>query len=154
MLNDNNTKKKNYHNVEIEYTFIKSLFLDMFFSLVFKYLDKFLSSFVCNYISIFSFFRSDFFILKNEDINAKFLSRYIARKLQQGYRFRRVINPIKSELKRLISLLRPFSSLKIDNNNLIDIDRSFLKGFFVRLINFSNFFCRVEFFKFYINSYC
>lgn len=53
----------------------------------------------------------NFFLTNNNCVNAKFLSRYIARKLQQGYPIKILLNPIKKELNYLLALsLMPVSS--------------------------------------------
>jgi hypothetical protein len=42
-----------------------------------------------------------FFIISNDHITAKFISRYIARKLQQGFTIRSLMNPLLKEFRRL-----------------------------------------------------
>lgn len=52
-----------------------------------------------------------FFLTNNNCVNAKFLSRYIARKLRQGYPVKELLNPIRKELLFLMKLsLTPRSS--------------------------------------------
>jgi hypothetical protein len=45
-----------------------------------------------------------FFLTNNNCVNAKFLSRYIARKLQQGYPIKVLLNPIRKELAYLLAI--------------------------------------------------
>lgn len=45
-----------------------------------------------------------FYLTNNNCVNAKFLSRYIARKLQQGYPVKQLLNPIRKELAFLLAL--------------------------------------------------
>jgi len=45
-----------------------------------------------------------FFLTNNNCVNAKFLSRYIARKLQQGYPVKELLNPIRKELSFLLAI--------------------------------------------------
>ena len=46
----------------------------------------------------------NFFLTNNNCVNAKFLSRYIARKLQQGYPIKVLLNPIRKELAYLLAI--------------------------------------------------
>lgn len=46
----------------------------------------------------------NFYLTNNNCVNAKFLSRYIARKLQQGYPIKVLLNPIKKELLYLLAI--------------------------------------------------
>lgn len=46
----------------------------------------------------------NFFLTNNNCVNAKFLSRYIARKLQQGYPVKVLLNPIRKELAYLLAI--------------------------------------------------
>ena len=53
----------------------------------------------------------NFFLTNNNCVNAKFLSRYIARKLQQGYPIKVLLNPIRKELAYLLAIsTMPISS--------------------------------------------
>jgi len=45
------------------------------------------------------FYKIEFYLISNNFINAKFLSRFIGRKFQQHYDIYNLINPIKRELK-------------------------------------------------------
>jgi hypothetical protein len=64
---------------------------------------------ILNYIFIkltnnkFKFF-IEFFLINNNCVNAKFLSRYISRKLKQNYPIKELINPIKKDLLYVIKL--------------------------------------------------
>ena len=46
----------------------------------------------------------NFYLTNNNCVNAKFLSRYIARKLQQGYPVKELLNPIRKELIFLMAV--------------------------------------------------
>lgn len=55
--------------------------------------------------SLFTKFRKfsvSFFLIDNNTVSAKFLTRYIARKLRQGYPVKELLSPIKKELATLI----------------------------------------------------
>jgi len=43
----------------------------------------------------------DFFVITNEHVNASFLSRYIAKKLEYHHKLKHVLNPLKREFKHL-----------------------------------------------------
>jgi len=49
--------------------------------------------YIFKYLTPFINLRVDFFQLENDDVNAIFLSRYIAKKLSQSFTFREVMNP-------------------------------------------------------------
>lgn len=55
-------------------------------------------------ITKFSKIYCNFYLTNNNCVNAKFLSRYIARKLQQGYPIKVLLNPIKKELLYLLAI--------------------------------------------------
>src|SRR6185312_5913079 len=46
----------------------------------------------------------NFFLTNNNCVNAKFLSRFIARKLKQNYPVKQLLNPIKKELLYVMKL--------------------------------------------------
>jgi len=48
----------------------------------------------------------NFFLITNEQINALFLSRYIAKKLDYHHRLKQVLNPLKREFKTLGRVLK------------------------------------------------
>jgi len=70
----------------------------------------------------------NFFLTNNNTVNAKFLSRFIARKLKQNYPVKELLNPIRKELLYVIAIAKRGSksynlSLKKDYitniNNLV-----------------------------------
>lgn len=81
-------------------------------SFVFQNLTKFLKVFV------------NFFLINNNCVNAKFLSRFIARKLKQNYPVKELLNPIKKELLLIIAISRRGSksyNLSLKKNYLTNI---------------------------------
>jgi hypothetical protein len=46
----------------------------------------------------------EFFLINNNCVNAKFLSRYISRKLKQNYSIKELLNPIRKDLLYVIKL--------------------------------------------------
>jgi hypothetical protein len=48
----------------------------------------------------------NFFLVNNNCVNARFLSRFIARKLKQNYPLKELLNPIRKELLYVIALSR------------------------------------------------
>jgi hypothetical protein len=46
----------------------------------------------------------NFFLTNNNCVNARFLSRFIARKLKQNYPLKQLLNPIRKELVYVIAL--------------------------------------------------
>lgn len=61
-------------------------------SYIFKKLTKFSKIFV------------NFFLTNNNCVNAKFLSRFVARKLRQNYPVKELLNPIRKELLFVIAI--------------------------------------------------
>jgi hypothetical protein len=47
-----------------------------------------------------------FFLINNNHVNAKFLSRFIARKLKQGYPVKELLSPLRKEWSYLIKITR------------------------------------------------
>jgi hypothetical protein len=48
----------------------------------------------------------NFFLVNNNCVNARFLSRFIARKLKQNYPLKELLNPIRKELLYVIAISR------------------------------------------------
>jgi hypothetical protein len=63
----------------------------------FYFLSKYLS-FISQLLSFFKQVKVNFFVISNDSVTAKFLSRFIAKKLKQNYGLKEVLNPIKKEL--------------------------------------------------------
>jgi ribosomal protein S3 len=86
------------------------------------------------------------FYLDNLSVTSKMVSRFICRRLAQGYSFREVINPLLSELKKVAKLTKAKISsfgkvLKKDSTFREDLLKFFLaKFFFIFKKNFINFF--------------
>lgn len=79
----------------------------------FQKLTKFLKIFV------------NFFLTNNNCVNAKFLSRFIARKLRQNYPVKELLNPIRKELLFVIAIAKRGSksyNLSIKKNYLMNIN--------------------------------
>lgn len=145
---------------KLDYKFIKILFIDITFGSMFFYLGNFLSSLFSKFILSCNFnFKINFYMLKNEQVTAKFLSRYITRKLQQGYSIKNVVNPIKKDLKRVSLFLNPLHI--VSKKYLVEKDQEqfwlnniYSKGLFIRLLSFLISIFRLEFCKFYILNHC
>lgn len=68
-------------------------------------------SYIFEIITKFNKVFINFFLINNNCVNAKFLSRFIARKLQQGYPIKFLLNPIRKELAYLLAIsIMPISS--------------------------------------------
>lgn len=62
-------------------------------------------NYIFNKLTINKFkFNIEFFLINNNCINAKFLSRYLCRKLKQNYPIKELINPIKKDLLYVLKL--------------------------------------------------
>lgn len=61
-------------------------------------------------------FSLNFFLITNNEINATFLSRYIAKKLDYHHKLRQVLNPLKREFKVVGRVTRLSSLLTIPTN--------------------------------------
>ena len=121
---------------------------------IFRHLDKFLI-FVFSNISKFSNYQINFLIISNFSITAGFLSRYISRKLQQGYGVMELLNPISRELRLNCKFgkLSIFDHIKknIFDEKVIIKSAVYKKNLFrVFLLNFSNLnnFLHSAFFKY------
>lgn len=67
----------------------------------------------------------NFFLTNNNCVNAKFLSRFIARKLRQNYSVKELLNPIRKELLYLIAIAKRGSksyNLSIKKNYITNIN--------------------------------
>lgn len=77
----------------IFYAFASSTWIKDLFSVIEQFLI-----FIFEFISSFKI-KIDFYLIDNNSVTAKFLSRYIARRLRQKYTIRELISPLKRELK-------------------------------------------------------
>jgi Ribosomal protein S3, C-terminal domain len=143
----------------VDYLFIKVFFIDATFSSVFSWITKFISVFIAKIFFVSDLnVKFDFFLLRNEQVRAMFLSRYIARKLQQGFNLKSLVNPIKRDLKRVSFILNP---LKFGKRYLIEksyqdslVDKIIFKSFFIRFLSFLISIYRREFCNFYLYNHC
>lgn len=81
-------------------------------SYTFKKLTKFSKIFV------------NFFLTNNNCVNAKFLSRFVARKLKQNYPVKELLNPIRKELLFVIAISKRGSksyNLSLRKNYIMNI---------------------------------
>jgi hypothetical protein len=149
-----NALKTKKHNMELDYAFVRGFFVDNWFMEISFYLNKFFFVFLpCVVLGFDFFFRVDYFVLANEYINAKFLSRFVARKLQQGYRLMHVIYPIKRELKRVMTVLKKFRLRKNLGKGKI-VGTFFFKNFVIKVFNLLFKLCKNEICKFYVLNHC
>jgi hypothetical protein len=115
-------------------------------------LSKFLGG-LMTYIFAYKTVIVKFLLISNENITAKFLSRFLARKLGQGYSVRELVNPIKKELHFVSFLLKNESNIKeFRKNELLDNfknHKNFTAGIFRGMLSLM---CSI-FIKFYANFY-
>lgn len=77
------------------------LFLLIFSTSIGKFItffSKFIGTFLCTILP-FTFMLVEFKLIRNEHVTAKFLTKFIAIKLQQNYTLRDLLNPIRKEMK-------------------------------------------------------
>lgn len=79
------------------------LIIDEYYANYGKFLSIFLSAFFQKFTRFINI-NVQLYLTDNNVVNAKFLSRYIARKLQQKYPIKQLLNPIKKELKILLGM--------------------------------------------------
>lgn len=88
----------------------------------------------------FNFIDVNFYAISNDSVTAKFLSRYIARKLKQNYTLMELINPIRRELNSSSNATRSLLSSYFANMNKHftgnKLNLSFKKGLFGLLFLF------------------
>ena len=84
----------------------KRLFFSMYYFLLSNKFFVLLSdyiSFMGYMLSRISNLQVEFYLISNEHVTAAFLSRFIAKKLSQNLSGKKVLNPLKGELKRIMS---------------------------------------------------
>jgi len=76
-----------------------------------------------------------FYLLSNDGLTAKFLSRFIAVRFSYGFFLKEVVDPIKADLAETMSSLNNELLLIKDDVNAFKISRAknFYKGLFKRL---------------------
>jgi len=123
--------------------FIEKLFVQFFLYryvsilwFILKYKVRFL-------ISSFNFV-SQYFLISNNDINASFLSRYIAKMLDYNNTLRRVLNPLKREFKMVVKDTKIVPNLLQDAHNI-----SFIKSAYYSFFFYFIFLCKIFFFWFF-----
>jgi len=93
LINNNNFQYEEV-NVRLLTLFIWSNYMFSFFNLL-----RNLLVYLISFFSFISPININFFLISNDSINAKFLARFLARKLQLNFRVRELVNPIKRELR-------------------------------------------------------
>jgi len=152
---------KFYTKFDLDYNFavekILKRFLFGYFIFVsvgasFKAFSIFLSG-LLTYILFYKTIIVKFFLISNENITAKFLSRFLARKLAQGYSVRELVNPIKKELSFVSFLLRNEQNFKEYKINELRHNsknyKTFIGGIFRGMLSLMS----SLFGKFYTNFY-
>jgi hypothetical protein len=91
----------------------------------FNYIKLFIDSYF-NYVFNLNNINSSIFCVSNENLNAKFLARFVARRLQQGFSIKQVMRPIIKDLlvTNKLSTIGNFTK----NNNLNKIKLLFKKS--------------------------
>jgi len=138
---------------------VKIVFFMVKYKNLFIEIDKFLSTLLLYLFNICdNYFKFDFFLLRNIDVNAKFLSRYIARKLQQGFFLKRLSKTLSKELNKVSSYINAlyFINIKLNLNNKYKIFNLniFLKSLFLRLLNLLLNIYKLECCKYYKLNSC
>jgi len=97
-------------------------------------------SFIFEILTNFKKIQVHFFAITNFAINAKFLSRYMARKLKQGYSIKELLYPMKRELTYISFVTRyPLSNYFYSmNKHLLLREQSlqYRKGIFKYFVTF------------------
>jgi hypothetical protein len=96
------SKKKNKPKINIDKFLLRLFFFFFcykFFYPIFNYIGLFLK-FIFSYITNFFQFKVCFYLINNESVTAKFISRFIAKKFKQNYSIRELLKPILVELVR------------------------------------------------------
>jgi hypothetical protein len=127
-------------NLLLNYKFISPAlsFITWFLLIIFKQLT------VLDNIKI------KWFIISNVNINAKFLAKYMARKLKRHFTVFQVVNPLKKELIKLFVKRRSTSILNLFKFNLRRNNlKTFYKGLFKRLFFILKAISNKENFKFF-----
>jgi len=152
---------KIYAKIDLDYNFAADKILKRFLFVYFWFfsigksfgtLSKFLNG-LLSYIFIYKSILVKFFLISNENITAKFLSRFLARKLAQGYSVRELVNPIRKELNFVSFLLKNESNIKeFQRNELLNNANNhkiFIAGVFKGML----FLMCSLFIKLYVNFY-
>jgi hypothetical protein len=119
-----------HHYLDLIRQFLFGLFWVNCFNIVFKNIAKWLNSFF-NYIFGLKHIITKMYIIGNDDVTAKFISRYMARKYQQGYRVMDMVSPLTKELKFVIENLKDTSIMGAfkDNKSNVNYFRGLFKHF-------------------------
>jgi hypothetical protein len=132
--------------------FLFGLFWINCFNVVFKNIAKWLSS-IFSFIFGLNHIITKIYIISNDDVTAKFISRFMARKYDQGSAVMDMINPLTKELKTVVENLRDYSvkaALKDSKSGgFLMYYRGIFKNFL--MIMYSAF--AQEIYKFYKNKY-
>ena len=118
----------------------------------FKYIKLFIDN-LFNYIFNANNIECIIFSVSNENLNAKFLARFIAKRLQQGFSIRQVIRPIIKDLLRTnkFSTAGDLETKNNLNNNkvLFKTYLNYFKVLFKYVLN-NNTLITVEYFNLFI----
>ena len=96
------SKKKKRPKVPIDKFLLRFFFFFFGFKFVFplfNYIGLFLK-YIFTYLANFMHLKVCFYLINNESVTAKFISRYIAKKFKQNYTIRELLKPILVELVR------------------------------------------------------
>jgi hypothetical protein len=96
------SKKKQRPKVTIDKFLLRFFFLFFGHKFVFPLFShiSLLLNYIFTYLTNFTDFKVGFYLINNESVTAKFISRYIAKKFKQNYTIRELLKPILVELVR------------------------------------------------------
>jgi hypothetical protein len=94
----------------------KNIFLIPKFNFIKLFIDNYL-----NYILNLSNINASIYCVSNDNLNAQFLARFIARRLQQGFSIKQVIRPIIKDLLITNKLSTAGNFIKINKSSKIKL---------------------------------
>jgi hypothetical protein len=107
----------------------------------FNFIKLFIDNYL-NYILNLSNINASIYCVSNDNLNAKFLARFIARRLQQGFSIKQVIRPIIKDLLITNKLSTVGNFIKINKSSKIKLINKINLNKFInlfKLILFINF---------------
>ena len=150
--NENNELETHY--LEVIRKFLYGYLWLTCFNVFFKNIAKWINSFFYFLFGLKNVI-TQIFVISNDDVTAKFLSRYMARKYQQGFGIMEIVNPLTKELKVVAEsfkdtlIINAYNKFKNKNKIFINHYRGLFKNF---LMIMSTAFI-YEIFKFYKYRY-
>lgn len=150
--------KKKLLNLNVTYEYVSLQFVYLFFWLkilghFFKIFSFFLQTFFEMIFPLINKFLVKFYVIRGDHVTAKFLTRYIAKKLKQNYRLGELVGPIKFELRRISGMINK-TRFNFFYKYTMALKNSFIlhKSIFYHFIIIVKFFVKNFTFDIYSNS--